>query len=186
MRIWDYTTSKRVDYWTANSKYIARKIKKRYGVDSTVIYPGIADNCFKVVSKDDESSVREKYGLEQDFVLVVSRLYDYKRIDIAIRACIKANRSLVIVGDGPDMKYLKKVANGSHLIRFLGYIENDNVVRVLFKLADALLFCGIEDFGLVPVEAMAQGTPVIAYEEGGVLETVEKDVCGVFLKKRMN
>lgn len=183
MRIWDYTTSKRVDYWTANSKYIARKIKKRYGVDSTVIYPGIADNCFKVVSKDDESSVREKYGLEQDFVLVVSRLYDYKRIDIAIRACIKANRSLVIVGDGPDMKYLKKVANGSHLIRFLGYIENDNVVRVLFKLADALLFCGIEDFGLVPVEAMAQGTPVIAYEEGGVLETVEKDVCGVFFKK---
>src|SRR5690606_15385308 len=88
MRIWDLTISKRVDYWTANSKYIAKKIKKRYGVEATVISPGIQKDSFEEVSDMTRGKVREKFGINGEFVLVVSRLYDYKRIDWAIRACI--------------------------------------------------------------------------------------------------
>ncbi len=182
MRLWDYSISKRVDYWTANSKYIAAKIKKRYGVNPTVIYPGIETECFLEVSEREKEDIRRKYLIEGDFVLVVSRLYDYKNIDIAIRACIATGKQLLIVGEGPDMKYLKGVANGSSLIRFLGFLHEDDDVRVLFNMADLLLFCGIEDFGLVPVEAMAQGTVVFAYGEGGVLETVKEGVSGEFFK----
>ena len=182
MRIWDYTISKRVDYWTANSKYIAEKIKKIYGVDAKVIYPGIEKECFKSITKKQKEDIKHKYGLEDSFVLVVSRLYDHKRIDWAIRACIKAGKHLVIVGEGPDMKYLKKTADGSPLVKFLGFIKDDSDVRVLYNLADVLLFCGVEDFGLVPVESMAQGTPVLAYEEGGVVETVKRGVCGEFFE----
>ncbi len=124
--------------------------------------------------------VRERYGIRGEFVLVVSRLYDYKRIDWAIRACIENNRQLVIIGEGPDIKYLKSVAKGNPLVKFLGFLKDDAEVRVFYNMAEVLLFCGIEDFGLVPVEAMAQGTPVLAYSEGGVLETVTRGICGDF------
>jgi glycosyltransferase involved in cell wall biosynthesis len=182
MRIWDLSISKRVDYWTANSKYIAKKIKKRYGVDATVIYPGISKESFENISEERKREVRQKYGIEGDFVLVVSRLYDYKRVDWAIRSCIHSGKQLVIIGEGPDMRYLKMVANGNALVKFLGFVNDDSDVRVFYNMADVLLFCGVEDFGLVPVEAMAQGTPVFAYEQGGVLETVKRGVCGEFFK----
>ena len=182
MRIWDVSISKRVDYWTANSKYIAKKIKKRYGVDATVIYPGISSESFENISEERKREVRQKYGIEGDFVLVVSRLYDYKRVDWAIRSCIHSGKQLVIIGEGPDMRYLKRVANGNALVKFLGFVNDDSDVRVFYNMADVLLFCGVEDFGLVPVEAMAQGTPVFAYEQGGVLETVKRGVCGEFFK----
>lgn len=180
MRIWDFTISKRVDYWTANSKYIAQKIKKRYGVQATVIYPGIGKESFEGISELTRGKVREAYDIHGDFVLVVSRLYDYKRIDWAIRACIESKKQLVIIGEGPDIKYLKSVAKGNPLVKFLGFLKDDSEVRVFFNMAQVLLFCGIEDFGLVPVEAMAQGTPVLAYAQGGVLETVKEGVCGEF------
>jgi len=182
MRIWDLSISKRVDYWTANSKYIAQKIQKRYGIDATVIYPGISMESFKEITEEMKKEIRKKYHIQGKFVLVVSRLYDYKRIDWAIRACIEAKKQLVIIGEGPDIKYLKEIANGNPLVKFLGFVKEDAQVRVFFNMAEVLLFCGIEDFGLVPVEAMAQGTPVIAYEEGGVLETVKKGICGEFFK----
>jgi glycosyltransferase involved in cell wall biosynthesis len=182
MRIWDYSISKRVDYWTANSKYIAKKIKKRYGVEATVLYPGIAQECFEDIPKQVKEELRIKYNLKDRFVLVVSRLYDYKRIDWAIRSCINANKQLVIIGDGPDIKYLKNVANGNPNIKFLGFLKDDREVRIFYNLAEVLLFCGIEDFGLVPIEAMAQGTPVLAYNEGGVVETVQEGICGEFFE----
>ena len=180
MRMWDFTISKRVDYWTANSKYIAKKIKKRYGVEATVIYPGISKESFESISDMTRGKIRERYDIHGEFVLVVSRLYDYKRIDWAIRACIENGKQLVIIGEGPDIKYLKSVAKGNPLVKFLGFLKEDRDVRVFFNMTEVLLFCGIEDFGLVPVEAMAQGTPVLAYGEGGVLETVSRGVCGDF------
>ena len=180
MRMWDFTISKRVDYWTANSKYIAKKIKKRYGVEATVIFPGISKESFESISDMTRGKIRERYDIHGEFVLVVSRLYDYKRIDWAIRACIENGKQLVIIGEGPDIKYLKSVAKGNPLVKFLGFLKEDRDVRVFFNMTEVLLFCGIEDFGLVPVEAMAQGTPVLAYGEGGVLETVSRGVCGDF------
>jgi glycosyltransferase involved in cell wall biosynthesis len=183
MRLWDISIAKRVDYWTANSKYIQTKIKKTYNVDSTVIYPGVDEKYFIKPEQTVCTGVMEKYNLPSDFVLVVSRLYDYKRVDWAIDACIKIKKNLVIVGEGPDMNFLKKKAGGSEYIKFLGYIPDDEVICLLYK-AKLLLFCGLEDFGIVPVEAMAAGTPVFALREGGVLETVKEGICGEFFETR--
>jgi glycosyltransferase involved in cell wall biosynthesis len=179
-RIWDRSLVPRIDYWTANSNFIAQKIKKRYGVDSTVIYPGIEEKCFESFKNNEIEKTVTKYNLPDEFFLVVSRLYDYKRIDWAIKSAIKSKENLVIVGDGPDRKYLKKLAKGHENIYFLGFLESDREVRMLYKKARALLFCGIEDFGLVPVEAMAQGTPIIAFRKGGVTETVVEEKTGKF------
>lgn len=175
MRIWDWSISRRVDYWSANSKYVARKIQKTYRKKATVIYPGIIKKNYK------KTDVRKLYNLPKKFALVVSRLYDYKRIDWAINACKQTDTNLVIIGEGPDLGYLKKIAKRDKRITFLGFVL-DSQRDSFFKEAEVLLFCGIEDFGLVPVEAMSQGTPVLAYKEGGVLETVEEGVTGEFFK----
>ena len=113
--------------------------------------------------------------------MVVSRLYDYKRVDWAIRAVQKSGDNLVIVGEGPDIKFLKKIAKGDPKIQFLGFITDDEV-KALYAAAKVLLFCGIEDFGLVPIEAMATGTLVFAYKYGGVLETVSEGKSGEFFE----
>lgn len=181
MRLWDYSISKRVDYWTANSKYIQKKIQRTYGVEATVIYPGVEERYYIQPKVDAIISVVEKYDIPQDFVLVVSRLYDYKRVDWAIEACIKAGKNLIIVGEGPDMKFLKRKAGKNENIKFLGYIPDEEVICLLHQ-AQLLLFCGVEDFGIVPVEAMAAGTPVFAFKEGGVMETVKEKVCGEYFE----
>lgn len=183
-RVWDISISKRVDYWSANSKYVSRKIKKTYDVDAKVLYPGVEEKYFETLTKTEKGKnifnhLKQTYNLPDKFILVVSRLYDYKRIDWAIRACIESGENLVIVGEGPDKKYLQKVAKGFPNIQFLGFIQ-DQEVKVLYETAKMLLFCGVEDFGLVPVEAMASGTPVLAYKEGGVLETVREGITGEF------
>lgn len=183
MRVWDYSISKRVDYWSANSKFIKRKIKKVYGQDAKVIYPGVEEKYFRKVSVAQAKEIERKYSLQREFFLVVSRLYDYKRVDWAIKACIKAKKVLYIVGDGPDRHYLEKICRGHENIHFLGYLEKDDDVIALYTLAQALFFCGVEDFGFTPVEAMACGTPVIAYKEGGVLETVKENLTGEFFAK---
>jgi glycosyltransferase involved in cell wall biosynthesis len=178
MRIWDWTISRRVDYWTANSKFIAKKIKKTYNKEATVIYPGVEEKYFKQSSKEQKEKVRGKYNLPEEFVLAVSRLYDHKRVDWAIDACIETNKNLVIVGEGPDRRYLEKQAKGNDNIQFLGFVKDDMDVKIMYELSEVLLFCSLEDFGLVPVEAMASGTPVLGYGQGGLLETVKPRVTG--------
>ncbi|MCK9415373.1 MAG: glycosyltransferase [Candidatus Dojkabacteria bacterium] len=181
-RIWDTSLVPRIDYWIANSNFISKKIMKRYHVKSEVIYPGIEEECFESFSKSEIDSTLEKYSIPRDFILVVSRLYDYKRIDWAIKSAIDTGKNLVIIGDGPDRKYLKKLSKGHSNIYFLGFLQDDREVRIFYKQAQLLLFCGIEDFGLVPVEAMAQGTPIFAYDKGGVTETVLENETGEFFK----
>jgi glycosyltransferase involved in cell wall biosynthesis len=180
MRVWDYSTSKRVDYWSANSRFIKKKIKKVYGQNARVIYPGVEEKYFEGVGIKKIKEVKDKYTLPDEFFLVVSRLYDYKRIDWAIKSCIKAKKCLYIVGDGPDKNYLEKMSKGHKNIHFLGYLKNDDDVIAFYALSQALLFCGVEDFGYTPVEAMASGTPIIAYKYGGVLETVKEGLTGEF------
>lgn len=183
MRLWDMSIAKRVNYWTANSKYIQKKIKKIYGVESTLIYPGVEEKYFNTINKKDLQKVISKYSLPQDFVLVVSRLYDYKRVDWAIETCIETGKNLVIIGEGPDLEYLKKVADDNPNIKFIGHVSDEEVIS-FYNLAQVLLFCGIEDFGLVPVEAMAAGTPVIALREGGTTETIKEHVSGEFFNTK--
>jgi len=186
-RIWDYYAVRRADIVVSLSKFIAEKIEKVYGIESKVIYPGISS--FFSVELTEKEIKQAKTQLSQhfsvqdlakEFFLVVSRLYDYKKVDQAITACIKNNKRLIVVGDGPDKKYLEKLvkkAKASQNIKIVGRLS-DVSVKFLYNKAQALLFCGVEDFGLVPVEAMAQGCPVISNCIGGGAETVIAEKTG--------
>jgi glycosyltransferase involved in cell wall biosynthesis len=118
----------------------------------------------------------------EDFYLFFGQLVGYKRADIAIEACIASGRKLVVAGSGAKKKDIKRYTK-SGLISFLGRISDDEVCALLSK-AKALLFPGIEDLGLVPIEANAAGCPVIAYRKGGVLDTVKENVTGIFFDEQ--
>ncbi len=157
LRMWDVATAKRVSYFVANSNNVASRIRKHYDRDATVIYPPV--------------SIAESYlsAGTQAYYLIVSRLVEYKRVDLAIQACTYLSRPLRVIGDGYLYKQLRKIAGPT--IEFLGRVE-DREVREHYANCKALLFPGEEDFGIVPVEAQSFGRPVIAYGKGGALETV--------------
>ena len=163
LRMWDSASAGRVDHFVANSYNVASRIRKHYRRDATVIYPPVDVSSGYLSERVD------------DYYLVVSRLIDYKRVDLAIEACNQLNRPLRIIGDGDRYKYLRKLAGSS--IKFLGHL-NDDAVRENYARCRALLFPGEEDFGIVPVEAQSFGRPVLAYGRGGVLETVRGLMTG--------
>lgn len=183
IRVWDITAVARIDHLISISKFIQKKVFKRYRRNSEVIYPGIKEFWFEKPAKQQVKEVTQKYNLSEEYYIVVSRLFDYKRVDWAIKACGIGGKHLVIVGEGPDRGYLEKIAKrfAPGLVHFLGRRENEEILA-LYQHAKALLFCGIEDFGLVPVEAMATGTPVLALKAGGLLETVEEGKSGLFFE----
>jgi glycosyltransferase involved in cell wall biosynthesis len=163
LRRWDVASSSRVDYFAANSHYIAGEIKNIYKRDAVVIYPPVDVERF--AHADDVNG---------DYYIIVSALAPYKRIDIAIEAFKKLGPGykLKIIGSGQDEARLKRRADGpGGNVEFLGWQPDDSVVEYLAK-AKALIFPGVEDFGITPVEAMASGRPVIAFGKGGVTETV--------------
>ncbi|MBZ5706798.1 MAG: glycosyltransferase [Acidobacteriia bacterium] len=157
IRMWDLASAARVDHFVANSFNVAARIRKHYRRESSVIHPPatITDAC-----------VADR---TEDYYLVVSRLIDYKRVDLAIAACKRLGRRLRIVGDGDQYKQLRKLAGPG--IEFLGYLREPDL-HTCYAHCRALLFPGEEDFGIVPVEAQSFGRPVIAYGRGGALETV--------------
>jgi glycosyltransferase involved in cell wall biosynthesis len=157
VRMWDVASASRVDYFVANSQNVARRIRKHYRRDSTVIYPPV------------EVSAGFISETVNDYYLVVSQLVDYKRVDLAIEACNRLRRPLKIIGDGEEYKRLRRMAGPT--VEFLGFLS-DPEVRERYARCRALLFPGEEDFGMVPVEAQAFGRPVIAYGQGGALESV--------------
>jgi len=154
---WDVSASERVDFFVANSCNVAGKIRRFYGRQAVVIYPPVDLARFPIGAG------------EKSFYLIVSALVPYKRIDIAIRAFNEIGVPLKIVGEGPSRRRLERSAGAN--IEFLGWV-NDSVLADLYGSCQALVFPGEEDFGIVPLEAQACGRPVIAYEKGGVLETV--------------
>jgi glycosyltransferase involved in cell wall biosynthesis len=157
VRNWDYAAAQRVDHFIANSNYVAGRIRKYYRRDSTVIHPPI---------NTSQSFLARRH---EDYYLAVGRLVPYKRTDILIDACSKLGRRLVIVGDGPEMKRLKKRSGKN--VEFLGEVD-ECPLRNLYAQCRALLFAADEDFGMVPLEAQSYGRPVIAFGKGGSLETV--------------
>jgi glycosyltransferase involved in cell wall biosynthesis len=165
LRKWDLRAAQQPNYYIANSRLVAERIKKIYGREAHVIPPPIDVNRFHM-STDI-----------QDYYLILSRLIPYKRIDLAIEACKRMNRRLVIIGDGPDRKRLEKLADDR--IEFLGR-QPDAIVNYYLARCRALLFPGEEDFGMAPLEANAAGRPVIAYNSGGARETVVDGKTGVF------
>jgi len=158
VRLWDARTATGVDLFIANSAYIARRIQKVYGREAVVVHPPV-----------DVDALRLRVDKE-DFYLTASRMVPYKRIDVIVEAFSQMpERRLIVIGDGPDMKKLR--ARASENIMLLGYQE-DAVLRDHLQRARAFIFAAEEDFGILPVEAQACGTPVIAYGAGGSLETV--------------
>ena len=170
IRVWDRGASQRPDFIISNSKITQARIKKYYGRDSELIHPPVELDDFAVESD------------KEDYYLVLTRLVSWKRVGLAIKACKKLGVRLKIVGAGSDEKRLRKLAGGDDKIEFLGYLTSKQKSAVLAK-AKAVINTQFEDFGIVPVEAMASGTPVIAYKKGGVLETVT-DKTGVFFDEQ--
>jgi len=157
MRLWDYASAGRVDYFVANSRFTASRIRKFYGRESVVIHPPVEASTANIVSEVG------------DYYLALGRLVDYKRFDLAVTACTKLGRPLRIIGGGPCEKSLRRMAGST--VEFLGQVGDDEL-REQLAGCRALLFPGEEDFGIVPVEAQSFGRPVIAYASGGVPETV--------------
>lgn len=169
LRIWDRTAAERVDHYIANSEHVKKRIRKYYQRDAQVIHPPADIQKFR------------KHKEKKPYFLAVGRLTAYKKFDLLVDTFNECEDSLVIVGDGEQRKELQKRAKQN--IAFLGYVT-DEKLRRLYQEAEALIFPQLEDFGIVPVEAMACGTPVIAYGEGGAAETVIDGKTGVLFSKQ--
>jgi glycosyltransferase involved in cell wall biosynthesis len=175
LRRWDRRASARVHDFVAISHYVADRIRRCYGRAAEVIYPPVDVQRVRLADDDPE-----------DFYLVVSALVPYKRIDLAVEAAKALGRRLLVVGTGPEQARLQ--ARAGPTVEFLGW-RDDAEVADLYRRCRALLFPGREDFGIVPLEAMAAGRPVIAFAGGGALETVaplggEEPPTGVFFRQQ--
>jgi glycosyltransferase involved in cell wall biosynthesis len=163
LREWDRRAADRVTAFVANSHHVAGRIARHYGRKSVTIYPPVRQ--FGLTERRPE-----------DFYLVLGEQVEYKRSDLAVEACRRLGRKLVVIGDGPMLPELRKRSDGN--IRFLGW-QPDAAVRDCLSRCRAVLFCGQEDFGMVPVEAQSMGRPVIAYNAGGAAETVVNGSTGI-------
>ncbi|MEN8252165.1 MAG: glycosyltransferase [Patescibacteria group bacterium] len=170
VRIWDRVSSERVDKYIANSKFVAKRIKKYYNKESTVINPPVnVDNfCISADGTDD-------------YFLMVGRLIAYKRHDIAIEAFNKSGLPLKIIGRGPELAMLKKRAKDN--IEFLERVDDEELARY-YSRAKAFIFPQEEDFGIVAIEAMASGRPIIAYKGGDIEEHVKHGESGLFFQEQ--
>ncbi|MEK6279124.1 MAG: glycosyltransferase [Acidobacteriota bacterium] len=168
LKKWDLRAAQQPNYYIANSQLVARRIKEVYGREAVVIPPPIDVDRFQPSNDVD------------DYYLVLSRLVPYKRIDLAIEACKRLGRRLIVIGDGPDRKRLELLAGPK--TEFLGR-QPDHMVSYYASRCQALLFPGEEDFGMVPLEVNAAGRPVIAFRGGGANETVVDGVTGLFFDK---
>ena len=169
LKQWEMRAASRPDYYIANSHIVAKRLKSAFGVDAEVIEPPIVTSRF-TPRRDIE-----------DYYLILSRLVPYKRIDLAVEACTKTGRRLMIIGDGPERARLEVLAGPT--VRFLGR-QPDAVVNRHASRCQALIFPGEEDFGMAPLEINAAGRPVVAYAAGGATETVIENLNGVLFRQQ--
>ncbi|MZK52797.1 glycosyltransferase [Clostridium beijerinckii] len=169
LRIWDRLAADRVDYFIANSNYIAGRISKYYRRKSKVIFPPVNTHLYNINDKNEE------------YYLIVSRLVTYKKVDLAVEAFNKLGLPLIIIGDGPERREIEKIASSN--IKFLGRLT-DEEIREYYSKCKAFIFPGEEDFGLTPVECQASGGPVIAYKKGGALDTVLDEKTGILFREQ--
>ena len=174
IRQWDYMAAQRVDHFIANSEEVRRRIWKYYRREAAVIHPPIEVEKFS-------PPVDQK---KEEFYFTLSRLVPYKKIDLVVRAFLMMpGRRLIIGGDGPELEPLKKLAQDARNIEFLGFVSETQKVKYL-RESRGFIFAAHEDFGMVPVEAQAAGTPVIAFRKGGTMETVRENQTGVFFDEQ--
>lgn len=167
LRHWDRTTANRVHHFIANSTYVSERIENYYDrAAAAVIPPPVDTDFYRPADRDPD-----------DFYLVVSALVPYKRIDLAVEAFRRRDDTLIIVGKGPSAATLE--ANAPSNVQFRGWVDAEEL-RSLYQRCHACLLPGVEDFGIVPLEAQASGAPVVAYGRGGALDTVREGETGVF------
>ena len=169
IRLWDASTANRVDHYLANSRYIARRIKKTYGKPSDVIYPPV---------DVDKFTLREA---KEEFYLTASRMVPYKKIDLIVEAFSQTDKKLLVIGDGPDMAKIKSKAGKN--VELLGFADDETMADLMGR-AKAFVFAAEEDFGITPVEAQACGTPVICFGRGGARETVRDGESGLYFMEQ--
>lgn len=170
IRIWDYTTANRPDYFIANSRYTAGRIKKTYNRDAHVIYPPVDVDRFPLEEEKD------------DYYVTASRLVPYKRVDLVVDAFAgMKDKKLIVIGDGPDLEKIR--AKAAPNIEIKGFLPFDQMLRYIQR-ARAFVFAAEEDFGIMPVEALACGTPVIALNKGGTAESVTDSVTGIHFSEQ--
>ena len=169
IRLWDASTANRVDHYVANSRYIARRIKKTYGKPSDVIYPPV---------DVDKFTLREA---KEEFYLTASRMVPYKKIDLIVEAFSQTDKKLLVIGDGPDMAKIKSKAGKN--VELLGFADDETMADLMGR-AKAFVFAAEEDFGITPVEAQACGTPVICFGRGGARETVIDGESGLYFMEQ--
>jgi glycosyltransferase involved in cell wall biosynthesis len=175
LQIYDRATTGRVDLFVANSAYIAERVKRIYSREAAVIPPPVDVERFFPLKREPE-----------DWYLVVSALVPYKKVADAIRACHRLGRSLKIIGSGPELESLRSLAiELSASVEVLGSLD-DTAVASHYARAKALLFPGIEDFGIVPVEAIASGCPVIAYAKGGILDSMTEKTAVFYTEQTVD
>ncbi|GMR22009.1 MAG: hypothetical protein BMS9Abin37_0332 [Acidobacteriota bacterium] len=171
LRAWDRASARRVDHFIANSTYVSERIANYYDRAAAAIIPPPVDTKLYALSADEP----------EDYYLVVSALVPYKRIDIAVEAFRGRSETLVIVGSGPSAERLKVGAPPN--VRFRGWVS-DEELKTLYQRCRACLLPGVEDFGIVPLEAQASGAPVVAYGKGGALDTVRDGETGVLFHEQ--
>lgn len=171
IRLWDKISADRVDKFITNSNFVAKRIAKYYRKPATVIYPPVSLPFF------DQGKKNKK----DDYFLIVGRLIPYKKFDLAVGAFNILGSRLKIIGDGPEAEKLKKMAKPN--IEFLGW-RPDEEIGDYYAGAKAFIFPQEEDFGIVALESLASGTPVIAFRGGGALEIVREGINGIFFDEQ--
>jgi len=169
IRIWDIGSSNRVDHFIANSTFVEQRIKKYYRRNATVIHPPVEI---------------EKYTLEinkEEYFFTASRLVPYKKIKLIVEAFVQNRKPLIVAGRGEELEEIKRIATSN--ITVLGFVSAEKLVELMQK-AKAFIFAAYEDFGIMPVEAMACGTPVVAYGKGGAKDTVIFPKTGIFFDEQ--
>ncbi|MBR6341313.1 MAG: glycosyltransferase [Treponema sp.] len=170
LRLWDIMSSNLVDHFVANSSFVAARIRRYYNRKADVVFPPCNIQKYADCVRDPK-----------DFYLFFGQLVGYKRADLAIEACIKSGRKIVVIGDGKSKEAKKYLSSG--LVTFTGRVS-DEKVKEYFSQAKALLFPGIEDFGIIPVEANSAGCPVLAYRKGGACDSILENKTGLFFEEQ--
>ncbi len=169
LRRWDRATARRVNHFIANSRFVADRIWRHYGRHATVIHPPVDVDYFTPA------------GRAEEFFLIASRLVPYKRIDLAVEAFNRLGKPLVVVGDGPEAPQLRAMARSN--VTFAGEVSDEDL-RAYYRRCCALVFPGVEDFGIAPIEAQSCGRPVIAYRGGGVRESIVDGRTGTLFNEQ--
>jgi glycosyltransferase involved in cell wall biosynthesis len=175
LQTWDKISNDNVDTMVANSSFVQNRIHKIYEKESTVVHP--------FVDLKDFASVQKNPPSKEDFYLMVTAFAPNKKVGLAIEAFNRLGYNLKIVGSGQQAVYLKGQARNN--VRFLGNLPREKVIDLMAQ-AKGFIFPGVEDFGITPLESLAAGTPLIALKEGGVLETLNDDVCEFFTETSVN